>query len=91
MQTEAWQGASADEGVNAREGLEYLLMNQLYEKAYRNCKEDMQADREIYLNMRAFSWIDLKHLQSQFSDKIAVPCVYGIYQYITLRCRVFRT
>ena len=74
MQTEAWQSSSAFDGINAREGLEYLLMNQLAEKAFRQTKEDRQNDELISINFKAFSWLEARHLQSQ---QIIVPPIIG--------------
>jgi hypothetical protein len=74
MQTEAWQSSSAFDGINAREGLEYLLMNQLAEKAFRQTKEDRQNDDLISINFKAFSWLEARHLQSQ---PIIVPPIIG--------------
>jgi hypothetical protein len=74
MQTEGWHCSSVFDGVNAREGLEYLLMNQLAEKAFRQTTEERQNDRLIGINFRAFSWLEPRHLQSQ---PIIVPPIIG--------------
>lgn len=60
MQTEAWRHCPAHEAVNAREGLEYLLMNQLYDTAY---VPDQDASPQFARKLQAFDWLQPRHLQ----------------------------
>lgn len=82
MRTESWQSSSVFDGVNAREGLEYLLMNQLAEKAFRQTNEDRQSDELININFKAFSWLEARHLQSQ---NIIVPPIVGKRKFNTFK------
>jgi hypothetical protein len=76
MLTEAWRQSSASETVNAREGLEYLLMNQLYDKAYRHSQDDAEANEQLVIKLKSFSWLQPRHLQCHESK---VPKITGTF------------